>query len=236
VRIQERLADLQKSMRAASIDGGMGATAIKDLMRRPNDSPSMETVEKLAKGLNTTAAWLAYEAGPKTLRPTSSGGLADASRNFGLARVDGSVSAGMFLAASVFDDTPGEMISAPRDPDYPFAAQLAFRVEGDSMDKAEPRPIRDGDFVICCAWSDLGLEPADGMILVIQQTLDDGRLRERSVKKFSLDGDRAIFAPMSSNPKHAPIIVPRDFNPEDGKQVTILGLVRFVFDYQVIRW
>ncbi|KAB1079354.1 hypothetical protein F6X53_11140 [Methylobacterium soli] len=233
-RIQERLKDLSKSMRAASLDGGLGPDAIRDLMRRPNDSPTMETIEKLARGLNTTAAWLAFEAGPKTLRPGGSG-LINANRQFTLARVDSAVRAGAFLAAPSFDDDLGEVISAPRDPEYPFARQIAYRVEGDSMNEAKPRPIREGDFIICAAWEDLGIEPRDGQLVVVQQTINDGQLRERSVKAIRLMPDQAEFVPMSSNPRHEPIVVPRNLEPNDGRKVEILALVRYVFDNQLIR-
>lgn len=234
-RIQERLTDLKKSMRAASLDGGLGADGIRDLMRRPNDSPTMETIEKLAVGLNTTAAWLAFEAGPKTLRVGKGGDLTNANRAFTLARVDSAVRAGAFLRADAFDDDLGEVISAPRDPEYPFARQVAYRVEGDSMDEAKPRPIREGDFIICAAWEDLGIEPRTGQLVVVQQTINAGQLRERSVKALHLFPDRTEFRPMSSNPKHEPIVMPRDMNPDDGREVKILALVRYVFDNQVIR-
>lgn len=234
-RIQERLNDLGKSPRAASLDGGMGADGIRDLMRRPNDSPTMETIEKLAKGLNTTAAWLAFESGPKTLRPSSGGDLIGANSSFTLAKIDSAVKAGAFLRANAFDDDLGEVISAPRDPDYPFARQVAYRVEGDSMNEAKPRPIRNGDFIICAAWEDLDLEPRDGQLVVVQQSLSDGQLRERSVKSLRLYADRAELVPMSSNPKHEPIVVPRDFQPNDGREVKILALVRYIFENQPIR-
>lgn len=234
-RIRERLTDLKKSMRAASLDGGLGADGIRDLMRRPNDSPTMETIEKLAIGLNTSAAWLAFEAGPKTLRPNQSSELAGAGRAFTLARVDSAVKAGAFLQMNAFDDDLGETISAPRDPDYPFARQVAYRVDGDSMDEAKPRPIRDGDFIICAAWDDLGIEPRTGLIVVVEQTINGGQLRERSVKALHVFSDRVEFRPMSSNPRHEAIIVPRNLSPDDGREVRILALVRFVFDNQIIR-
>lgn len=234
-RIRERLTDLKKSMRAASLDGGLGADGIRDLMRRPNDSPTMETIEKLAAGLNTTAAWLAFEAGPKTLRAGSSGGGAATGRAFNLVRVDSAVKAGAFLQMNAFDDDLGEMITAPRDPDYPFARQVAYRVDGDSMDEAKPRPIRDGDFIICVLWEDIGLEPRAGQIVVVEQTINGGQLRERSVKALHPFPDHVEFRPMSSNEKHEPIIVPLDASPDDGREVKILALVRYVFDSQIIR-
>jgi lambda repressor-like predicted transcriptional regulator len=235
-RIQERLKDTGKSMRAASLDGGLGADAIRDLMRRPQDSPTMETIAKLADGLQTTPAWLAFEAGPKTLRPGAmAGGLSNANGAFNLVKLDGPVAAGVFLRSPAFDDDLGEVISAPRDPEYPFARQAAYRVEGDSMNEAKPRPIRDGDFIICVAWDDLGIPERDGLLVVVQQTINGGQLRERSVKALRLYSDRREFVPMSSNPSHEPIVIPRDDDPDDGREVRILALVRYVFDNQVIR-
>ncbi|MGX9981158.1 LexA family protein [Methylobacterium fujisawaense] len=234
-RIQERLDEIGKSKRAASLDGGLGADAIRDLMRRPDDSPTLETVAKLADGLQTTPAWLAFEAGPKTPGGQRSPSLVNANRSFTLAKVDGPVAAGMFLARPAFDDDLGEVISAPRDPEYPFARQIAYRVEGDSMDKAQPRPIRHGDFIICAAWEDLDLEERDGLIVVVQQTLASEQLRERSVKVLKLHKDRREFVPMSSNPEHQSIVVPRNDAPDDGREVKIIALVRYVFDNQPIR-
>lgn len=235
-RIQERLDETGKSKRAASLDGGLGADAIRDLMRRPDDSPTLETVSKLADGLQTSAAWLAFEAGPKTLSASRrEASLVSANKAFTLAKVDGPVAAGMFLARPAFDDDLGEVISAPRDPEYPFARQIAYRVEGDSMDKAQPRPIRHGDFIICAAWEDLDLPEKDGLLVVVQQTLAQEQLRERSVKVLKLYNDRREFVPMSSNPEHKSIVVPRDADPNDGREVKIIALVRYVFDNQPIR-
>ena len=229
-RIQMRLDALEISPRAASIASGMSADAIRSIFRNPENSPTLETIEKLAVGLKTTADWLAFGTGP--IERSEAGAPQDlipANRSFGLARVDGRVQAGVFLRAEAFDDVQDEVISAPRDPDFPHARQIAYRVAGDSMNKAE-RPIRDGDFVICAAWEDLGIESPDGLTVVVQRTLADGQSRERSVKEAKVFPDRVEFHPRSSNPAHEVIVVPRDLKAEDGTEVAILALVRFVFD------
>lgn len=154
--------------------------------------------------------------------------------SFGVAKVDGSVQAGAFLALEVFDDDLGEVISAPRDPIFPFAKQRAYRVRGDSMNQARPKPMNDGDYIICAAWEDLDLEPKDGLNVVVQQTTADGQLRERSVKEMRVFPDRTEFHPRSSNPAYKPIVVKKDYHTDDGKEVTILALVRFVFDNQAL--
>jgi phage repressor protein C with HTH and peptisase S24 domain len=154
--------------------------------------------------------------------------------SFRLAKVDGSVQAGAFLALEAFDDDLGEVVSAPRDPIFPFARQRAHRVKGDSMNQAKPSPMNDGDIIICAIWEDLGVEPKDGLNVVVQQTTADGQLRERSVKELKVFPDRVEFHPRSSNKAHKPIVMKRDHHTDDGKEVTILSLVRFVFNNQAL--
>ncbi|WP_375458861.1 LexA family protein [uncultured Enterovirga sp.] len=208
----------------------MSADAIRDIFRRPENSITLETIEKLAVGLQTTPEWLAYGSGANDDEPPKRPDLAPANRSFSLARVDGRVQAGNWVEVDVYDGDQGEVISAPRDPDFPFARQIAYRVGGDSMNRAEPRPIRDGDYVICVAFEDTGLRPVNGMNVVVQRTRDDGQMRERSVKEIRLLEDRTEFVPRSDNPAHKPIVVPGDRDPSDTTVVEILSLVRFVFD------
>lgn len=184
---------------------GVSKGEIVDDTSKPLHSPSKGTVEELPAG--------------------------DA---FTFAKVDGSVQAGAFLALEAFDDDLGEVVSAPRDPAFPFARQIAYRVKGDSMNRAQPKPMNDGDVIICAAWEDVGLKEKDGLNVVVQQTTADGQLRERSVKELRVFPDRVEFHPRSSNRAHKPIIVNREYHTDDGKEVTIVALVRYVFDNQAL--
>jgi SOS-response transcriptional repressor LexA len=198
---------------------------------------STRTITALAPVLETSAAWLltgevpvaadtSLSASGNTVEELPSG---DA---FTFAKVDGSVQAGAFLALEAFDDDLGEVISAPRDRRFPFARQVAYRVKGDSMNQARPKPMDDGDYIVCALWEDLGLKEKDGLNVVVQQTTADGQLRERSVKELRVFPDRVEFHPRSSNPAYKPIVVNREYHTDDGKEVTILALVRWVFDNQ----
>ncbi|MEL6758433.1 MAG: helix-turn-helix transcriptional regulator [Pseudomonadota bacterium] len=61
-RILERLEVLDLSMRKASLDAGLGETAIRDLIRNPDQTPSMRTVIKLSAALETSVDWLIHGA------------------------------------------------------------------------------------------------------------------------------------------------------------------------------
>lgn len=140
----------------------------------------------------------------------------------------GVVEAGAFRAAPDFEDIEAEPLLEAPDPKYPHARQVSWRVAGDSMNRLEPRPILAGDRIVCIDFEDLDNQVPlrDGMIVVVERTRDGGLLREWSVKQLEFYEDRVEFHPRSSNPKHRPIVVPRDNQADDGKEVRILALVR----------
>ncbi len=140
----------------------------------------------------------------------------------------GIVEAGAFRAAPEFSDLEAEPVLEMRDPQFPFARLVAFDVAGDSMNRLQPRPILPGDRIIGVDFDDLGgrIPLRDGMVVVVEQSLEGGHLREWSVKQIELYEDRMEFHPRSTNPRHEPIVVPRNSDADDGKMVRILALVR----------
>jgi transcriptional regulator with XRE-family HTH domain len=241
-RIDRRLKKVGMSARAASLEAGLSDAFVRNILKGKSQSPRAENFEALARVLRTTSTWLLKGEGPEepdVLReplPSGDSTIEDlpSRGSFRFAKVDGPVQAGAFLALEAFDDDLGEVVSAPRDPVFPFARQRAYRVKGDSMNQALPSPMNDGDIIICAVWEDLGLEPRDGLNVVVQQTTADGQLRERSVKELKVFPDRAEFHPRSTNKAHKPIVMRRDHHTDDGKEVTILALVRFVFNNQAL--
>jgi SOS-response transcriptional repressor LexA len=143
--------------------------------------------------------------------------------------VAGRVAAGSFREVNEFFDEEPPKITAPADMKYPNARQMAFEIEGDSMNKARP-PMLEGGYVLCVDFEDLENQVPlrDGMKVVVERTKLGGQLREWSVKEVELYEDRIEFHPRSDNPKHKPIVVPRDYQPDDGTEVKILALVRTV--------
>ena len=59
-RLRDRLKATGKSARAASLAGGLSPDAIGKILKSPSQSQTLETVRKLAVGLDTTPEWLAY--------------------------------------------------------------------------------------------------------------------------------------------------------------------------------
>ncbi|WP_245259729.1 S24 family peptidase [Methylopila sp. 73B] len=145
-------------------------------------------------------------------------------------RVVGVVEAGAFREANEFVEVEHVTIYEPRDPKFPRARLFALDVDGDSMNDLKPRPILEGDRVICVDFDDLGgrVPIQNGMVVVVEQTRDGGHLREWSVKQVEWHDDETWFCPRSTNPKHKPIKVKRDYAADDGREVRLMGLVRAV--------
>lgn len=142
--------------------------------------------------------------------------------------VIGKTEAGSFREADEFDQSEQVFISLPRDDRFPGARQLAFDVEGDSMNALKPRPIFPGDRAVGVAYEDVAHEATlrDGMVVVVQRTRDGGHTREWSIKQVEIYEDRTEFHPRSTNSKHKPIVITRDMHADEGTAVEIIMLVR----------
>lgn len=57
-RIKERLAVTGKTARSASLDAGLSATFIRNIMKGKSANPRSDTLHKLATALETTGTWL----------------------------------------------------------------------------------------------------------------------------------------------------------------------------------
>ena len=143
-----------------------------------------------------------------------------------LVTVAGPVQAGAFMPIDEFDQSEPESFYEPTDPDFPRARRTAFDVIGDSMNRLEPTPILPGSRVIGVNYDDIGIPLRDRMVVVVQQEREAGFLREWSIKQIELLDDAVVFHPRSSNVRHKPIVVSRDLKADDGRQVSILALVR----------
>lgn len=146
--------------------------------------------------------------------------------------VAGKVEAGTFREVDEFDQSERQRVAIPRDELFPNARQLLFDCSGDSMNDLKPRPILQGDRLVCLAYDDVEhlLELKSGMVAVVERTRDSGHFREWSVKQLELYPDRAEFHPRSTNPKHKPIVIRQDHEADDGVTVKVIALVRRVMN------
>lgn len=188
------------------------------------------TIALAAKAFGVTPAEIIMEAAP-----ANSDGAREAQESTDRVieiPVVGVVEAGAFREQEdIYQDEP-EKISAPADPDFPGARVTAWDVAGDSMNALKPRPIFPGDRVIGINFEDLDNQVPlrDGMVVVVEQVRDGGMIREWSIKQLELYEDRIEFHPRSTNPKHKPIVIRRDLWADDGREVSILAIVRRVIN------
>lgn len=251
-RIQQRLKATGKSERGAAEEAGLSAAAIRNLREGKSQSPRLDTIRKLAPILESTPEWLAF--GIEGLGAFGEKGLAtkptydpvgaetaaslkseviERNRTMVAAAYAGKVAAGLWRDVDDFEDEPDRPpIFVERDTQYPYAPVKVFDVEGDSMNALKPRPIMAGDRAIALEYEALGgnVPLRDGMVVVVEQALDGGHHRERSLKQVEIYEDRYEFCPRSTNPKFKPIVVPRtiftDASEDDGRQVQVIAWVR----------
>ena len=143
--------------------------------------------------------------------------------------VIGKAEAGAFREVDELPDLDDErdlIFDAP-DPDFPRARRMAFTVQGDSMNAAVP-PLLDGYRLICVDFEDAAVPLSDGMTVVVQRTRDGGLTREWSVKEVEMGETEISFCPRSTNPKHKPIVVPINPEPDDATNVEVIAIARSV--------
>ena len=244
-RIEKRLTATGLSASAASKAAGK-SEAIRNLQRAVEDGSARQgmttaTINALAPVLGTTPIWLFAGAGPEEPGGTSPS-LADLVaepatpspvRRFVRPLYGGVVEAGSFREVNDFEDPDRIVPDAEEDPRFPGVPLISFDVAGDSMNALQPTPILPGQRVIGVDFEGLRnrVPLRDGMIVIVEQSLSGGHLRERSVKQLEMHRDRTEFCPRSSNPKHKPIVVPFDTvdqGDEDGREVKVLAIVRQV--------
>jgi len=149
-------------------------------------------------------------------------------RNQTVVRVVGTVDAGAFREVDEFTQEEFPEISADRDERFPHARMIAFDVAGDSMNDLKPRPILPGDRIIALAYDDIQREVPlrNGMTVVVERERDGGHMREWSVKEIQMFPDRTEFHPRSTNPRHKPIIIEKNDDPDNGETVRVIALVK----------
>lgn len=209
------------------------AELARELTNRFKWPDNRSILNKIVKGDRDLKADEMFDISKATGFPIPGGEapeIKESAQRFVVARKVGVVAAGLFREVDEFDQSEPEEMTVPRDENFPNARQLVFTCEGDSMNELRPRPILPGDTLICTAYEDVAHRVVlrDGMVVIVQRSRDGGMMREWSVKQIEIYEDRTEFHPRSSNPKHKPIVVTRQFDADDGVSVEVIAVVRMV--------
>ncbi|WP_333898854.1 helix-turn-helix domain-containing protein [Agrobacterium pusense] len=226
-RLQQAMDAKGWKMAELSRRSGIHYDSINKYLRGDISQPRGDTMKILAKTLGVSDLWLTHgiEAAPEqTVTPVNSQPVA--------AAVVGKVEAGTFREVDAFDQRERELVSVPPDDRFPHARQMIFDVSGDSMNDLKPRPILEGDRIVTVSFEDIANEVVlrDGMVVVVERSKDGGMTREWSVKQVEIYQDRTEFHPRSTNARHKPIVINRDYAADDGTQVEIIALARRIIN------
>ena len=116
--------------------------------------------------------------------------------------VMGVVQAGVWREAEVADEPKFSPLPIGPDPRYYVKSQYALLVRGESMN----RVVRDGAYIVCVSWADLGRSPRDNDLVVVERRRDG--LVETTVKRIKFENKKVLLAPDSDDPRwQAPIVL-----------------------------
>lgn len=182
-----------------------GLFFIRDALRYRGRTPTMQAISDQVGFKSRRSAMLLIERLIKKgyLARTPTGGLRVLRVPEGIVHMErtielplvGSAPCGLPLLAEENIET---MIPVSQKIARPGATYYLLRAVGDSMNRAN---IEDGDLVI------VRQQPTANNGDRVVALIDD----EATIKELSLRGDKVVLLPRSSNPKHQPIIMDRDF-------------------------
>ena len=210
-RIQERLTLLGKSPRGASLEAGLGPDAIRDLERRPDIIPRIDTIEALAPVLRLSPAVLAFGQG---VRPRKG--------RLPTLHVMGEVAAGLWLDVDgVADQRAFEPVPVPQDPRYTADAQYGLIVRGTSIN----RIALDGDVLQCVDVGISGLNPESGDLVIVERRRAQAGQKEVTAKRWYLRGKTVELAPDSDDARWSkPLVLDPQKAPDD-EEIAVIAIV-----------
>lgn len=136
----------------------------------------------------------------------------------------GTAQAGVFVDVDLHTNDHPKVVAIAPDPRYRRARQYAWRVRGDSMDRAG---LHDGMWALGVEFVDFAehyRDVEDGDVVVVERLRFDGQERELTVKRFRREKDGVALVPDSTNPAHKAIFIPAD-GEIVGEQIRILAYV-----------
>jgi transcriptional regulator with XRE-family HTH domain len=188
--------------RRAGIDSATLTRFMNNISYKPNLSNT--TVQKIAEAVMRPEPEYPSLTVPKTVLTV---------------RVLGTAAAGLWKDVSIISDDQytHEEIPVVESPKYAGYEQYALIVEGNSVNQR----IQDGEYAICVAWNDLGLDPKDGQYVHVER--NRGGLTEATIKVVRIHGKVIELWPDSSDPKFQEPL--KLAHADEDTEVRIRGLV-----------
>lgn len=109
--------------------------------------------------------------------------------------VVGEVHAGVWRETEVLDELRHAALPLGPDPRYHGKRQFALLVRGESMNKV----FKPGSFIVCVAWPDVGREPREDDVVVVERRRDG--MVETTVKKVTIRQRKLALMPDSTDPR-----------------------------------
>jgi transcriptional regulator with XRE-family HTH domain len=109
--------------------------------------------------------------------------------------VIGEVQAGVWKEVDVLDEPRHPTLPIGPDPRYIDFPQYALLVQGTSMNKV----FAPGSYIVCVPLADLGREPRDGDIVVVERRRKG--MVETTVKRLSISRQKVVLLPESTDPR-----------------------------------
>jgi transcriptional regulator with XRE-family HTH domain len=129
----------------------------------------------------------------------------------------GDVQAGVWREVDVADELKYPPLPIGPDPRYSPIKQFALRVRGESMNKT----VRDGAYIVCVTWAELGRGPRDNDLVVVERRRDG--LVETTVKRIRLENKKVLLLPDSDDPRwQTPLVLEGGL---ENDEIAVIALV-----------
>lgn len=210
-RVQERLEKLNLEATPTSLAAGLGKDVIRDMLRRPHQSPTLRTIMALARILETAPAWLAF------------GDRAQAFFDETIIPVSGEVAAGLFRMVGRSDEPVYSPTPLPADTRFPPEQQFDLVVRGSSINKI----ARDGDYLRCVLIDACG-SPANGELVVVEQLNSDGGVETTAKILRRRAGSTELWPESTDERWSLPLVITDDEHAVD-RLIRVTAKVLFIY-------
>jgi SOS-response transcriptional repressor LexA len=214
--IQRFIDETDSSMRAISLEAGLGEGAVRDLFRKPKVMPTIETVGKLATAMGMEPAELAGWSRRRLPGRRRAGGM----------KVIGEVAAGMWHDLSGVDEPPNQDHDVPFHGRYDQEAQYGLLVRGTSINKiAAP-----GDILQCVDVGISGIAAQHDDLVIVERRRAQAGQKEVTAKRFRRRRDGVVeLWPESTDEKWSTPLVLDPKAAPDGDEVAVIAVVVAVY-------